>query len=99
MTLSLLRDERDMADVPYPERYPDLPTAVMEALWRYETKRATPGRFTLACLCNNLTLAALSADNESAACLVDIARMMHNELRSDSWGSPEVVNRWLGGRR
>jgi hypothetical protein len=53
--------------------------------------------FLRAVLENNLKEAAVRADDEAQACLVDIVLFIYNELPSICWGLPENVSAWITG--
>lgn len=99
MTLFALRDDRDLSDVPYPERFDDLPCNVMDALWEYERKHSRPFAFVVALLENDLSAAIVAGDDYNLDYLVPVVQMMRAELRADCWGSKSAVEAWLRGKR
>ena len=66
-----------------------------ESLQRYEQGHVRCGGFLNACLENDLVGAIHRADPESLAILPQIVHYLWNEVRSDAWGSPDIVNKWL----
>lgn len=73
-----------------------MPPAIAAGFHAYVEHRRKVGGFLTAVLTNNLVLAVNRADAESTECLAQIVQYMFNELPSDSWGSREIVARWLG---
>jgi len=69
-----------------------------DALQRYVEERLPTGSFLRAVLCNDLIGAIGRADSESVGELQAIITFLFNEVRSDCYGSPEKVARWLAGR-
>ena len=68
-----------------------------DALQRYVVDRIPTGSFLHAVLCNDLIDAIGRADSESVGELQAIITFLFNEVRSDCYGSPEKVARWLHG--
>jgi len=53
----------------------------------------------MAVLQNKLVDAYVRADSINKARMQDWAFFMYNEMPLDSWGSKEIVNRWLNKKR
>lgn len=73
----------------------DLPYQLREGLVEYLSARRPTGDFLKAVLSNDLTDAALRADQVNESRLVDIVRFLSNCAPSTSWGSPANVTAWL----
>lgn len=72
-----------------------IPALTMETINNYVENRWLPGSFVTAILENNLKQAYWNADDENLVAIPAIVYHMHNNVRSDCWGSPEAVRAWL----
>jgi len=81
-----------------PPRPSELSESLYAGLTRYVEERLPTGSFLRAVLCNDLIGAIGRADSESVGDLQALVSFLFNEVRSDCYGSPEVVDRWLAGR-
>lgn len=75
--------------------YSELPELLQEGMRNYVEHRLMPGGFLQAVLSNDLTTAALTADDINRPRLADIAEWCYDELPIACWGDPEKVSRWL----
>lgn len=68
---------------------------IARALQRYAAERQPLGDFLMAVLRNDLTDAAMRADEYNGASLPAIVLYCANMLPAECWGSPEKVAAWL----
>jgi len=68
---------------------------IIETLNRYVNNKIPTGGFLHAVLSNDLMGACAKADNINRHRLVEISSYIYNNLPMDSWGSPEIVSKWL----
>ena len=64
-------------------------------IYNYLKHRIRPGRFLMACLCNNLEQAVDRADGANLDELPEIVSYMVDRLPSICWGSESRVILWL----
>jgi len=79
------------------ERSGGVPEHTLGTIKRYVENRYDPGSFMRAVLENNLKEACLCADDLNRLALFSIVSYCYNEIPSNCWGSPEVVEAWLNG--
>lgn len=72
-----------------------VPQHMREHIRAYVEERRPIGHFLTALLSNDLKNAALRADNENRAALVDWVGFLYEYAPSNCWGSPEIVAAWL----
>ena len=70
---------------------------MMEPIKRYVEQRSPVGSFLTAVICNDLKMAVLCADDENLANLPAFVAYFYNEVTSTCWGSPEAMEKWMGG--
>ena len=75
-----------------------IPKATRQALRRYGEDHKPTGGFLYAVLCNRFVEACARADEPNRKALDQIARLVYETLPSESWGSPDAVDKWLSGR-
>jgi hypothetical protein len=73
-----------------------IPEHMMGGIRRYVDDRIKPGKFLTAIICNDLSDAVGRADDENLKNLPAYVAYFYNEAPSDSWGSKEKMNDWLG---
>ena len=73
----------------------DCPKRVIESLLRYQDEHCPTGGFLQAVLENNLFEAFMRADDVNREKLFEIVSWTYNNLRSDCYGSKEIVTKWL----
>jgi hypothetical protein len=78
-----------------PSNYSKLPMHMRTGVQLYLEQGIEPGSFLRAVLENDLAGAARRADEVNRKFLFEWAEFLHNELPANSWGSPEIVDRWL----
>ena len=72
-----------------------LPPHDVHGMKLYMENGVEPGSFLYAVLCNNLRAACMAADSINIKHLAEIVTWLYNEAPATSWGSPEVVSRWI----
>jgi len=72
-----------------------IPVHTKAALDRYIEHKMLPGGFLIAVLSNDLFGAVGRADRENLAALPDIVKYIYNELPAGSWGSNDIIWRWV----
>jgi hypothetical protein len=72
-----------------------IPAHTKAALDRYVNHKILPGGFLMKVLSNDLFGAVGQADSENAAALPDIVRYVYNEMPANSWGSQELVYKFV----
>jgi hypothetical protein len=72
-----------------------VPEHLHTGLVEYLAARRPVGGFLLAVLENNLALAAVRADPESARALRELVLFLSNFASATAWGSTEAVAAWL----
>lgn len=77
--------------------YSRIPKHMMESLDLYVSHRIQPGGFLTALLENNLSEAVGRADHINIELIPTYCSYMYNMMPSDSWGSPELVSKYLNG--
>lgn len=82
----------------YDKAYADIPANVYESLEAYLEYGHPPGDFLEAVLCNDLQRAVAHADEESAAALVPLAKLIFNRVPGDAHGSLMKVTAWISAR-
>jgi hypothetical protein len=75
----------------------EIPDWVKDSLSRYVDHRIETGSFLRAVLENDLFEAINRADKDSLMALPRIVNYIHNNIRSDCYGSEALVNLWLHG--
>jgi hypothetical protein len=75
-----------------------IPDHTKAALDRYVEHKILPGGFLLAVLSNDLFGAVGRADSQNLAALPDIVKYVYNEMPSASWGSQDMVYKWVEDR-
>ena len=75
--------------------YDSLPHHMRQAARDYVEKGFEPGGFLTAVLENDLTGAALRADDVNARALMAWASWLYNEAPSPCWGSKAKVKAWV----
>ena len=68
---------------------------IIETLDRYINNKIPTGGFLHAVLSNDLMAACAKADYINKNRLIEISSYIYNNLPMDSWGSPEIVDKWL----
>jgi len=71
-----------------------IPHRTVEALKRHAETGGAVGGFVNAVLENNLAEAFGRADSLNKSSLEHIVSYLHNDMPSDSWGSPAKVEAW-----
>jgi len=71
------------------------PEWVKETLDAYVQTGRPTGDFLLACLSNDFMDAIGRADHVSLAHIGDIANYIYNKIPGNSWGSREIVRKWV----
>lgn len=66
---------------------------------RYYESGCEPGSFGTALLCNDLTMACLSADNVNRRLIYEHFEWLWNNLPREGWGSPDRVTHFLSEKR
>ena len=77
--------------------YSRIPKHMRDSLDLYVSERIQPGGFLTALLENNLAQAVGRADHINIELIPIYCSYMYNEMPSNSWGSPEIVTKYLGG--
>ena len=72
-----------------------IPEIVKDSIDRYVSDKIPTGGFIKAVLSNNLFEAFSRADNNNTKHMSDIVGYIYNEIPSECWGSPEIVEKWL----
>lgn len=72
-----------------------VPDHLIEGLVAYATDRRPTGDFLRSVLNNDLFGALQRADSKSLAGIVRVASFIHHHFPYDSFGSEEIVSRWL----
>lgn len=72
-----------------------VPHRLREGLVEYLTARRPTGDFLKAVLSNDLTDAALRADEVSGIHLVPIVKFLAHCAPAEAWGSGEAITAWL----
>ena len=67
----------------------------IDSIGRYIEHRFPPGDFGMAVLENKFVDAVGRADSFNQRNLVLISQYVYNMIPANSWGSPEIVRRWL----
>jgi hypothetical protein len=62
----------------------------------YGSKRARPGSFLTAIICNNLRAAVMYADDENMVNIPAYVDYFYNHTPLDCWGSEERFENWQG---
>ena len=75
-----------------------IPAHTKAALDRYVNDRILPGGFLIAVLSNDLVGAVGKADKENLAALPEIVRYIYNEIPSSSWGTRDIIWKWVEGK-
>ena len=75
-----------------------IPAHTKAALDRYVNDRILPGGFLTAVLSNDLFGAVGKADSENLAALPEIVRYIYNEIPSSSWGTRDIIWKWVEGK-
>ena len=75
-----------------------IPAHTKAALDRYINDRILPGGFLTAVLSNDLFGAVGKADSENLAALPEIVRYIYNEIPSSSWGTRDIIWKWVEGK-
>jgi len=75
--------------------YAPIPERTLLALMLYRNHGDDPGGFLAACLENDFVEACTRADSANGALLPAIANFINNRMPMTSYGSPEVVRRWI----
>lgn len=75
-----------------------IPAHTKAALDRYINDRILPGGFLTAVLSNDLFGAVGKADSENLAALPEIVRYIYNEVPSSSWGTKDIIWKWVEGK-
>jgi hypothetical protein len=68
---------------------------IKESLDLYVNQGIPPGDFLLSVLSNDLFGALGRADSYNRATIFQITRYVYNNMPSNCWGSPEIVNKWI----
>jgi len=68
---------------------------ITEALAAYRDRHIWPGEFLVAVLTNNPDVATIGT-KEEVRCLDKILLLAKSVLPAESWGTPEIVRKWLG---
>lgn len=71
---------------------------IKQTLEKYVSHKIEPGGFLKSVLENNLFRVMGSADHINKYRLWDICNYIYNNLPSNCWGSPEIVNNWLNNK-
>ena len=81
----------------YPPDYKKVPGSgrMAEAVKNYIEHGFQPGHFLTSVVCNDLQGAFSHADSENAALMHDWIKFFYNEIQSNAWGSPKVMNDWM----
>ena len=79
--------------------YGVLPLHTQASARSYIEDGLPPGGFLTAVICNDLAEAFGRADDINRARLSTIIGWFYTEAPSDSWGSREVMNKWLASFR
>jgi len=83
---------------PYKFRGKALPENIRQSINDYIRYGRRPGSFLLNVLSNNFVSAVLSADESNLEKINVIAAYVLNFAPADSWGSEELVERWIDNR-
>ena len=76
-----------------------IPNYTKEAIDRYVNDRIMPGGILYAVLTNDLFSAVGRADENNLAHLDDICYYICTDIPAGCWGSVEIVDNWLNGRK
>jgi len=72
-----------------------IPQRTKDSLDRYVNDRILPGGFLTKVLSNDLFGAIGQADKENLESLPEIVRYIYNQLPADSWGSRDMVYKFV----
>lgn len=72
-----------------------IPPRMNGGIKRYVFDGVRPGEFLQAVISNDLKEAVGRADDENMANLPAYAALFYNHFPIGSWGSPEVMERWI----
>ena len=72
-----------------------IPEYMRASLVNYFIYHDHVGGFLTAVFENDFARAVCAADPDNLAALRGYATFMHNEVPSDSWGSPKAVKEWI----
>ena len=85
-----MKENRGMYD------YSKIPAHMREGIMLYVERRVKPGSFLMAVLENDFVQIVGRADETNIRYLPQWAELLHWEIPSKCWGSPEKVKAWLG---
>ena len=77
----------------------DIPDYMRDGITLYVEHGILPGSFMTAVLENKLVQAVGHADDTNSRLLKNYAMFLYNEMPSQSWGSPEKVDKWAKARQ
>ena len=75
--------------------YTLLPEHLREGFKGYLERGENPGGFISQVLHNDLVHSFACADDVCIACMHDIVKFVYNEMPMASWGSRDIMYRWM----
>jgi hypothetical protein len=76
-------------------QYRAIPSYILTSLYDYVEHHSAPGHFLTAILSNDLFAAFGRADRDAQNAIGLLITFIHNNVRTDCYGSPEKVSAWL----
>ena len=80
------------------QKYPNIPANTVEDLCEYVNRGRPVGGFLQAVLCRDLFEAVNLADNNNRLALVDLVKLIFNDVPLMCYGKIEKVNEWISKR-
>ncbi len=90
-------EDLDRMCIKHKELNPDRPIRedIKQSLIDYVEKGWVPGGFLMSVLANDLVGALGRADSYNRATIFQITQYLYNDMPANSWGSPEIVDKYL----